>query len=116
MRVLARYQDGLIRDRTRLINRLRFLLSQYWPEFLAARAFAALDGDAVTALLVAFPTPSALRTQSPSSWRASWPTSGIGAGRSSARSSSSLRHRSASAPRRRCTVGSSPRSPLNSRR
>lgn len=65
MRVLARYQDGLIRDRTRLINRLRFLLSQYWPEFLAARAFAALDGDAVTALLVAFPTPSALRTQSP---------------------------------------------------
>lgn len=64
MRVLARYQDGLIRDRTRLINRLRFLLSQYWPEFLAARAFAALDGDAVTALLVAFPTPSALRTQS----------------------------------------------------
>lgn len=39
MRVLARYQDGLIRDRTRLINRLRFLLSQYWPEFLAARAF-----------------------------------------------------------------------------
>jgi transposase len=31
MRVLARYQDGLIRDRTRLINRLRFLLSQYWP-------------------------------------------------------------------------------------
>lgn len=65
MRVLARYQDGLIRDRTRLINRLRFLLSQYWPEFLAARAFAALDGDAVTALLVAFPTPSALRTQDP---------------------------------------------------
>ena len=65
MRVLARYQDGLIRDRTRLINRLRFLLSQYWPEFLAARAFAALDGDAVTALLVAFPTPSALRTQEP---------------------------------------------------
>lgn len=65
MRVLARYQDGLIRDRTRLINRLRFLLSQYWPEFLAARAFAALDGDAVTALLVAFPTPSALRTQHP---------------------------------------------------
>jgi transposase len=65
MRVLARYQDGLIRDRTRLINRLRFLLSQYWPEFLAARAFAALDGDAVTALLVAFPTPSALRAQSP---------------------------------------------------
>jgi len=65
MRVLARYQDGLIRDRTRLINRLRFLLGQYWPEFLAARAFAALDGDAVTALLVAFPTPSALRTQSP---------------------------------------------------
>lgn len=64
MRVLARYQDGLIRDRTRLINRLRFLLSQYWPEFLAARAFAALDGDAVTALLVAFPTPSATRTQS----------------------------------------------------
>lgn len=34
MRVLARYQEGLIRDRTRLINRLRFLLSQYWPEFL----------------------------------------------------------------------------------
>lgn len=65
MRVLARYQDGLIRDRTRLINRLRFLLSQYWPEFLAARAFAALDGDAVTALLVTFPTPTALRTQSP---------------------------------------------------
>ncbi len=65
MRVLARYQDGLIRDRTRLINRLRFLLSQYWPEFLAARAFAAFDGDAVTALLVAFPTPSALRTQDP---------------------------------------------------
>jgi transposase len=65
MRVLARYQDGLIRDRTRLINRLRFLLSQYWPEFLAARAFAALDGDAVTALLVAFPTPSTLRTQDP---------------------------------------------------
>jgi hypothetical protein len=28
-RVLARYQDGLIRDRTRLINRLLFLLSQY---------------------------------------------------------------------------------------
>ena len=26
MRVLARYQEGLIRDRTRLINRLRFLL------------------------------------------------------------------------------------------
>jgi transposase len=65
MRVLARYQDGLIRDRTRLINRLRFLLSQYWPEFLAARAFAALDGDAVTAFLVAFPTPSAVRTQDP---------------------------------------------------
>lgn len=65
MRVLARHQDGLVRDRTRLINRLRFLLSQYWPEFLAARAFAALDGDAVTALLVAFPTPSAVRTQSP---------------------------------------------------
>jgi transposase len=65
MRVLARYQDGLIRDRTRLINRLRFLLSQYWPEFLAARAFAALDGDAVTAFLVAFPTPSAVRPQDP---------------------------------------------------
>ena len=65
MRVLARYQDGLIRDRTRLINRLRFLLSQYWPEFLAARAFVALDGDAVTALLVAFPTPSALRARTP---------------------------------------------------
>ena len=65
MRVLARYQDGLIRDRTRLINRMRFPLSQYWPEFLAARAFAALDGDAVTALLVAYPTPSALRAQSP---------------------------------------------------
>ena len=65
MRVLARYQDGLIRDRTRLINRLRFLLSQYWPEFLAARAFAALDGDAVTAFLVAFPTPSTARTQDP---------------------------------------------------
>jgi transposase len=65
MRVLARYQDGLIRDRTRLINRLRFLLSQYWPEFLAARAFAALDGDAVTAFLVAFPTPTAVRTQDP---------------------------------------------------
>jgi transposase len=31
VRVLARYQEGLIRDRTRLINRLRFLLSQYWP-------------------------------------------------------------------------------------
>jgi hypothetical protein len=41
VRVLARYQDGLIGDRKRLINRLRFLLSQYWPEFLAARAFAA---------------------------------------------------------------------------
>jgi transposase len=65
MRVLARYQDGLIRDRTRLINRLRFLLSQYWPEFLAARAFAALDGDAVTALLVELPTPSAVRAKTP---------------------------------------------------
>jgi transposase len=65
IRVLARYQDGLIRDRTRLINRLRFLLSQYWPEFLAARAFAALDGDAVTALLVELPTPSAVRSKTP---------------------------------------------------
>ncbi len=64
MRVLARYQDGLIRDRTRLINRLRFLLSQYWPEFLAARAFAALDGDAVTALLTELPTPTAVRSKS----------------------------------------------------
>lgn len=65
VRVLARYQDGLIRDRTRLINRLRFLLSQYSPEFLAARAFAALDGDAVTALLVELPTPSAVRSRTP---------------------------------------------------
>jgi transposase len=65
MRVLARYQDGLIRDRTRLINRLRFLLSQYWPEFLAARAFAALDGDAVTAFLVGLSTPSAVRSKTP---------------------------------------------------
>jgi|APFre7841882724_1041349.scaffolds.fasta_scaffold44411_1 transposase len=65
MRVLERYQDGLIRDRTRLINRLRFLLSQYWPEFLAARAFAAFDGDAVTALLVELPTPSAVRSKTP---------------------------------------------------
>lgn len=65
MRVLARYQEGLIRDRTRLINRLRFLLSQYWPEFLAAQAFKALDGDAVTAMLGAFPTPSAMRAMSP---------------------------------------------------
>lgn len=65
MRVLARYQDGLIRDRTRLINRLRFLLSQYWPEFLAARAFAALDGDAVTALLAELPTPRAVRSKTP---------------------------------------------------
>lgn len=65
IRVLARYQEGLIRDRTRLINRLRFLLSQYWPEFLAARAFAALDGDAVTALLVELPTPSAVRSKTP---------------------------------------------------
>ena len=65
MRVLARYQEGLIRDRTRLINRLRFLLSQYWPEFLAARAFKALDGDAVTALLSESPTPSATRSKSP---------------------------------------------------
>lgn len=63
MRVLARYQDGLIRDRTRLINRLRFLLSQYWPEFLATRAFAALDGDAVTTFLVELPTPSAVRSK-----------------------------------------------------
>lgn len=65
VRVLARYQEGLIRDRTRLINRLRFLLSQYWPEFLAARAFAALDGDAVTALLAELPTPSAVRSKTP---------------------------------------------------
>lgn len=65
IRVLGRYQEGLIRDRTRLINRLRFLLSQYWPEFLAARAFAALDGDAVTALLVELPTPSAVRSKTP---------------------------------------------------
>lgn len=64
LRVLSRYQDALIRDRTRLINRLRYLLSQYWPEFLASRTFAALDGDAVTALLSTFPTPSMLRTQS----------------------------------------------------
>lgn len=64
LRVLSRYQDGLIRDRTRLINRLRYLLSQYWPEFLASRAFAALDGDAVTALLSTFPTATMLRTQS----------------------------------------------------
>lgn len=64
LRVLSRYQDGLIRDRTRLINRLRYLLSQYWPEFLASRAFAALDGDAVTALLATFPTATMLRTQS----------------------------------------------------
>ena len=63
IRVLARYQDRLIRDRTRFINRLRFLLSQYWPEFLAARAFAALDGDAVTALLIELPTPSAMRSK-----------------------------------------------------
>jgi len=65
IRVLARYEEGLIRDRTRLINRLRFLLSQYWPEFLAARAFAALDGDAVTALFVELPTPSAVRSKTP---------------------------------------------------
>ena len=64
LRVLSRYQDGLIRDRTRLINRLRYLLSQYWPEFLASHAFAALDGDAVTALLSTFPTATRLRTQS----------------------------------------------------
>ncbi len=63
LRVLTRYQDSLVRDRTQLINRLRYLLSQYWPEFLAARA-AALDGDAVTALLTAFPTPTMLRAQS----------------------------------------------------
>ncbi len=64
LRVLSRYQDALIRDRTRLINRLRYLLSQYWPEFLASHAFAALDGDAVTALLSTFPTATMLRTQS----------------------------------------------------
>jgi transposase len=65
VRVLARYQDGLIRDRTRLINRLRFLLSQYWPEFLAAQVFKALDGDAVTALLREFPTSSTVRSRTP---------------------------------------------------
>jgi transposase len=65
VKVLVRYQDGLIRDRTRLINRLRFLLSQYWPEFLATRAFAALDGDAVTALLLELPTPRAVRSKTP---------------------------------------------------
>src|SRR6266508_2804369 len=61
MRVLARYQDGLIRDRTRLINRLRFLLSQYGPEFLAARAFAALDGDKGFACVRCSPANSTTR-------------------------------------------------------
>jgi len=56
---------GWAQARSDVINWLRFLLGQYWPEFLAAGSFAALDGDAVTALLVAFPTPSALRTQTP---------------------------------------------------
>ena len=37
----------------------------HWPEFLAARAFAAFDGDAVAALLVELPTPSAVRSKSP---------------------------------------------------
>ncbi len=113
LRVLSRYQDALIRDRTRLINRLRYLLSQYWPEFLASRTFAALDGDAVTALLSTFPTPSMLRTQSALSWPASWPPSAIVVGRWSAPSNSWPRPRSADARRRQYMVAWWPRSPAS---
>jgi hypothetical protein len=102
MRILARCQEGLIRGRTGLINRLRFLLSQYWPEFLAARACATLDGDAVTALLTELPTPTRSARRAPSSWRGSWRRSAIGDDAWSTPSSSSLPRRSGPGRRRPC--------------
>ena len=44
LRVLRRYQDALIRDRTRLINRLRYLLSHYWRELLASQRLLTMTG------------------------------------------------------------------------
>ncbi len=59
LRALTRYQGALIADQTRLINRLRFLLTQYYPEYLQARLFGAVEGDTSLAFLQAHPTPSA---------------------------------------------------------
>ncbi len=71
LRLLVTHRTDLVADRVRLINRLRDVLSGYFPALERAFDYSASRGAVV--LLTGYQTPAAIRGRGPSRLT-SWPT------------------------------------------